>query len=398
MAYATRMTRTVRTSAGAKRKVRTEKFYAFYKDAVSGLWRHKVGYLDEAATLALAVRLEIESARRREGLYVPDDKPSKLVDLLERFTGAMRARSVTEKYIAATGQRLRSVFAGCRWTFLRDLNADRALEYLATQRLLSKDGKREAPKHARARFGLASSNHYVTALRMFGRWLASKRLVSTDPFAGAEKMRAESDRRHERRALSQLEFERLLTITTASKWKFRGVDGATRSSIYLAAGMTGLRAGELFRLTPGDVDLGAKTFKLPGSSDKARRGAVLPLHAALLTVLEPLCASTALGKPLWPGTWIEKPAKMLKHDLREAGIDYKLAAGAFDFHALRGQFVTSLARAGVSLVVAQKLARHSTPTLTANVYSKLGDADLAAGIDALPNPRVHRRVHGKKPK
>lgn len=56
----------------------------------------------------------------------------------------------------------------------------------------------------------------------------------------------------------------------------------------------------------------------------------------------------------------------------------------FDFHALRGQFITNLARAGVELQMAQKLARHSTPTLTANSYTKLHLADKSAAVAHLP--------------
>ena len=50
--------------------------------------------------------------------------------------------------------------------------------------------------------------------------------------------------------------------------------------------------------------------------------------------------------------------------------------GRFDFHALRSQFATELARANVSLAAAQKLMRHSTPALTSNHYTALGLLDL----------------------
>jgi integrase len=45
------------------------------------------------------------------------------------------------------------------------------------------------------------------------------------------------------------------------------------------------------------------------------------------------------------------------------------AGQVFDFHALRHQFITNLARAGVAAQVAQTLARHSTITLTMDRYS-----------------------------
>ena len=52
--------------------------------------------------------------------------------------------------------------------------------------------------------------------------------------------------------------------------------------------------------------------------------------------------------------------------------------------ALRHQFVTSLARAGVSLKVAQDSAKHPTPELTANVYSHLSHWDTVKDVEKLP--------------
>ena len=45
-----------------------------------------------------------------------------------------------------------------------------------------------------------------------------------------------------------------------------------------------------------------------------------------------------------------------------------------------------LARAGVSLQAAQKLARHSDPRLTANTYTSLSTDDLAAELARVPPP------------
>ena len=53
------------------------------------------------------------------------------------------------------------------------------------------------------------------------------------------------------------------------------------------------------------------------------------------------------------------------------------------FHDLRATTATLLARAGVPLVIAQRILRHSDPRLTANIYSRVDLADLQAGIDRL---------------
>jgi len=76
---------------------------------------------------------------------------------------------------------------------------------------------------------------------------------------------------------------------------------------------------------------------------------------------------------------------MLRIDLKAAGIPYRDEAGHyFDFHALRGQFITDLGGNGVGLQEAQKLARHSDPRLTANHYTHLSISDLSAAVSRLP--------------
>ena len=96
--------------------------------------------------------------------------------------------------------------------------------------------------------------------------------------------------------------------------------------------------------------------------------------------------------PLWPGkanapfeSWYKHATGLVKRDLEAAGLDYIDDDGrVFDFHRLRGQFITAFAKAGVQLQVAQKLARHSTPVLTANIYTKLQIHDQAEAIAKLP--------------
>ena len=56
----------------------------------------------------------------------------------------------------------------------------------------------------------------------------------------------------------------------------------------------------------------------------------------------------------------------------------------FDFHALRGQFATSLARSGVTLAAARELMRHSTVELTAKHYTHLSLEDRREAIKKLP--------------
>ncbi len=63
---------------------------------------------------------------------------------------------------------------------------------------------------------------------------------------------------------------------------------------------------------------------------------------------------------------------MMRADLEAAGVPYQDEDGLFaDFHANRHTFITNPGRAGIPLGTAQKLARHSDPKLTGNIYTHL---------------------------
>ncbi len=82
----------------------------------------------------------------------------------------------------------------------------------------------------------------------------------------------------------------------------------------------------------------------------------------------------------------EHGAEMVRQDLEAAGIPFADGAGrVFDFHALRHQFISALAAAGVHPKVAQTLARHSTITLTMDRYTHLELHDQTAALDKLPD-------------
>jgi hypothetical protein len=90
-------------------------------------------------------------------------------------------------------------------------------------------------------------------------------------------------------------------------------------------------------------------------------------------------------EPLWPGSWWNRAAEMLRLDLAEAGIAPEDDQGRIvDFHGQRMTFITALARVGVPPAIAQKLARHSDINLTMGTYTRLQMADLAEAVGKLP--------------
>ena len=72
------------------------------------------------------------------------------------------------------------------------------------------------------------------------------------------------------------------------------------------------------------------------------------------------------------------------NNAQAAGIPAEFEGKVVDFHALRHTYVTQLVLGGAPLAQVQKLARHSTPTLTLAVYTHATMKDLTGALDALP--------------
>ena len=103
-----------------------------------------------------------------------------------------------------------------------------------------------------------------------------------------------------------------------------------------------------------------------------------------------------MARDMWPGTWHSDAAEMLRNDLKDAQIPYEDERGRiFDFHALRHQFISNLASAGVHPKVAQQLARHSSISLTMDRYTHLQSDDVANALHELPELPSNQHRPGK---
>jgi integrase/recombinase XerD len=196
-----------------------------------------------------------------------------------------------------------------------------------------------------------------------------------------------TDIKRKRRAFTQDELRRLITNTEASGVSLWGLSPKQRSMLYLVAAFTGLRAHELSSLTRQSFDLDRKTVTVQAGYSKRRREDVLPLNASLLTKLEPWIVTIEDDGLLWDGAWSSASSshvmRMMKIDLKRAGIEYVVGGRYADFHALRHTFISSLARSGVHPSKAKDLARHSTITLTMDVYSHVETEALRSAVDTL---------------
>ena len=324
-----------------------------------------------------------------------------LAEHVEDFRSLLESKGSTAAHVTLTVQRLSAVVDGCKFKKLSDLNAGRVSGWLADRRKPKTDKEGEVIDG----LSVASSNHYLVAVKSFGHWLVKDRRGPENPFGHLSRLNARVDVRHERRALTQKELGGLIGAVEKSDETFRGLDGSTRAMLYRVAAMTGLRASELASLTPASFDLAADvpTVTLEAAYSKHRRKDVLPLHPDLAnrlrqwltereraqddqrTVLAFDRAADAKPERLFPGTWSERAYKMLRNDLEAAGIAYVTEDGIADFHSLRHTFISNLAACGIHPKLAQQLARHSTIALTMDRYTHLGLIDMNSALESLPN-------------
>lgn len=146
----------------------------------------------------------------------------------------------------------------------------------------------------------------------------------------------------------------------------------------------------LAALTPVQFDLTADppTVTLTARQNKSKKSKTNPLPSALLPDLADYLAGRPADLTLWPGTWSAVAAEMSRSDLIEAGIEgVSRDADGFvflDFHAVgRHSLLTHVARTA-PLHVAQKLAGHSIPLVTAK-YTHAATDDLQAAVERLPH-------------
>jgi len=335
-----------------------------------------------------------EEAREKRQMRDQLDRP--LAEHLQAYRRCLETENAGAVHVERTVARIAALLDGCAFKTWEDLDGDKVLEYLAVQRSSAERGA--AKIHG---FGIATSNHYIAAIKSFSRWLAggrrkglSKKLVPSDKLYSLRKLEDDGAVRVDRRSLTEQQFDELLRGTRSSATAIRGLTGEDRHALYTVAAYTGFRASELAALSPVSFRLDAREplVYLKGTNTKNKKAVEQPLHPDVAELLRGYLQGKDRKAPVWPGkadapheSWHKHAADMLRRDLEAAGIPYIDDDGkVFDFHALRGQYITSLARAGVELQMAQKLARHSTPTLTANVYTKLRLDDKVAAVAKLP--------------
>ena len=365
----------------------------------------KRGFTDRAATERLAFQIEEEMRMVKEGLKAPalDLKQFTIVQAVTEFSRHLANRDVSEKQVWAVSSKIQRVMASCGYHRVIEIRGTGVENCLGVYRAegMSKQ----------------TSNHYLTAIGQFCRWLVKTRRLTENPVADLKKLNVQTDRRHDRRALSMEEFSRLLEATKSGR-TVEGIVGTDRAMMYVLAAWTGYRKGEIGSLRRSSFDLEGNppTVTVAANYSKRKRRDVQVLHLMVVEqfrewLLEKQPTAEAILFPVSAKSsgYERKTAKMMRVDLAKARatwlaeansaeerqqrensdfLSYRNESGLYaDFHANRHTFITNLGRFGVSPKTAQTLARHSDIRLTMNVYSHTDLAEKQAAVERLPNPR-----------
>jgi integrase len=405
-------------ATGKKIKTKSKKWWGQYKDAERRLKRVPLA-VDKAAAQAMLNKLVQRVERQEAGLVDPTEEQRKrpLGKHVGEFRSYLENKGVTPKQVGESTRQLGRMISDRKWKFIGDIAAAGALEFLGQ---LRRDG-----------LSIQTSNHYLKAAKQFTRWLVRDRRTPSDPLAHLSRLNVRTDRRHDRRALSAAEFERLVNAARAGK-PVEGIPGPDRAMLYVLAAWTGFRKGELGSLTLRSLRLDddPPMATVAACYSKHRREDTQVLHPELVRQLREWVATKRNLKPEQPlfpisgsvpGGVERKTHKMMERDImaaRDAWLDeakeepaelkqrlksdflcYCNHDGLFaDFHSMRHLFITSLERAGVSPKMAQTLARHSDIRLTLGVYTHVELPDCSAAIESLPPPPSGTTDHVCQPR
>jgi len=293
-----------------------------------------------------------------------------LSELITAFEAHLKAKERSRSHISKTIHDLHTICEACRFVFFSDIDGGRLESYLRQRREAGNSFRR--------------SNLYLTAMKMFCNWLVRERVVTDNPVFHIRPLNVKQDRRRVRRALEVDEVRRLLATTAQSAERY-GLTGPERALVYKLAIETGLRRGELSKITVGAFHFDTFTVEIDATISKNKRSATLPVRPDTAHELRAYFQGKLPTAKAFKGMpW--DTANMLRAELEEAGIDYRDNQGrVFDFHALRGQCGTLLAQAGVHPKTAQTILRHSDVNLTMNIYSHVLRGAESQAVAALPD-------------
>ncbi len=314
----------------------------------------------------------VERDRVRGGVISPAEAKAKeastlaISEHIKAWARAMKARGVTKGHHEIQSYRVAEIAKHGRMRSLADISGEKVQAGCAMV------ASSTSPQNAR---------HYFTAFKAFVYWCLETGRLTHDPIAGAKRPKADGEV-FQRTPIPPEKLADLIQATRDRdypKGKRPAHANEDRAKFYLLLAHTGLRRREAESVTPESFHDQSVTVKASYTKNGAE--ATQPLRA---DVWGEICDWLRNKKPRrrvfdFGKHW--SCEELFKGDCAAAGI--KPTEGErLGVHSLRRLYITELVRAG-GLKVAQDLARHSTPTLTAK-YSDLTMKDYRKAIAGLP--------------
>jgi integrase/recombinase XerD len=351
-----------------------------------------VGTTKRDESLGIARDKEYLARQVRLGLIDPatltrrDEGRRPVPEHLEDFRLDLIARGDTARHVKNTVSAIKRLLSDAQVEMIGDISPDKVQAAVGRIRAKGRSAR--------------TCNHALEAVNSFTRWLADSGRLKDYP-AGLRKVVSypeKSDRRRVRRPLSVEEMTQLLETTEKAEpvvthWTSRHgmpvttMTGPERAMAYRLVMATGFRVEEVRTLTPERFNLQGNEPAITVLACYSKRGKasgkndVQPIRRDFAEVLRRYLEGRKPGERLF-SLHPEKNAEILYADLKAAGIEPVDEKGrVVDFHALRHSYVTNLIRAKVNPNVVQLLARHSSITLTLDIYTTLEDKDLRKAIE-----------------
>ncbi len=307
---------------------------------------------------------------------------------LEDYLSVLRETSRYPGYPKEVGRALAKLFDGCRATVLRDLTPFAVQTYLGGLTCSA-----------------ATKNKTRSYLYSFCKWLVEQDRLATNPVErvkAAKVKAADAAARRQRRAYTLAELRALVAtaitypldvarrpqggrprrdgqpVRYKSPTNDLSADAVTgfvilgreRQLVYRAWLATGLRRGELSRVTVGMFDTRRRTISLPGPVTKNGRPVAIRVPARLAADLSDFL--TAAGRRPADRLLFVPDARAMsrlhQRMLKHAGVAYRTPAGFADVHALRKTANSHLRRRGVAARLRQRFLRHAAADLMTAVY------------------------------
>ena len=378
--------------------VESVNYYGEHQDGDGVTRRLCLGRDYDAAAVELD-RLIRLATRERRGLTPRAERRAAgpIRPHLDEYRECLRSKGVSDKHLSETMRRIESVVTDCGFTRLADIRSETVVRFLNE---LTEKRSNQCPKGRSPR----CVNTYRGALRSFVRWAIADKRMDFDPLATVPVRNEANDIRIRRRALTPGEAVKVLDSATrrpveqarfflkvndGGEWRDatdsdRRMIGLQNALRYKTMILCGLRKGELDGLTWAELDADRQAVYVSPQRDKAGREGWIAIRADLLADLyrwRELRGNPPDDAPIF--TMPVNLARVLKKDLKHAGIEFETHAGRVDVHALRTTCATWLAGVALPAVYRQHM-RHGGQTVTERHYVKLGLRDTHAAVAQLP--------------